>query len=1096
MDIKEITGRVWVVLVSQDEKKLADEKLLKISSPPLLPPPPPPTTTSEYFCDDTIDIKVEVLPIVEHMEFIQSSHDDQPDPTDPLAIDFENSSTCTSSISQDYVNLTPSDPLSPPAPPPKPKPKPYPCPICLSVEVDRAFARPSLLRAHLNYHKRVGRAILTGVGVRTSSCKDGVFTCQICNGRTFTTAKEFTGHRNFHSFLRKKYGEDRPIRTKGEMFLSSAIPIQEKYTCFYANCQKEIDDRTKFLGHLKFHRRKEREGRPDSSNLQQRRSSIPRLEEYKCSKCDKVYPGKSRDAYRYHMRRHDELEKAEEKRKLRMERLRPDIPMQGSYFCEMCQRTFTDRLQYVNHLRAHARLARDGMDRPIAEKKERNDQDDDGEEEDEQDLYCQTCDKNFNDKGKFRGHMSYHRQLQAKGCDRPIATPTSSSTWKSEIPHNLPSYTCTTCPDRSFPTRDSFISHLMIHRSLKKKGCDRPVLSKEEWSKQNRKQSSCSVCSLEFESVRKLNEHEKQVHPNLEPSPPPRERIDTWKHLVPEQDTPYTCQICPERLFPDRDAFIVHLKHHKSLQKKGQDRVILSKEQWNEHRKQMKLFPNSNPTPRTSSQFHCSTCSKNFWKRVTFRNHMRYHAILLKKGQGDRVIQPRQRHWKEEVPYLDEYNCDKCPERRFADREGYIRHLTYHKVLERKGKGGKEIKKRFKREEIEKTGKKCDICERVFHTWKTYKGHMAYHTRIKKITGQDRKIEKKEELTERTKISLKTGKSKTLVEDLIGVLEQFGCSCGAKFYFKDALSHHLQQAEKNGNTDCKEIVVKKEVPEREEIQGQRSVKAEEVNNIEHIAKLIVSAPIAHEVKVNVREDGGELEEHCPENEIQENFSEHEMEEIPHETEMQEIAHENEVEEDPLDHEMEEDFENHEVSDDFEHLAEETTDDTVVGGNDIKIEISKVNQLYQQLPQENHEASDECVEDEDESMSFFYKCQTCEADSPSLTEYLRHQFLNHLVDQTTPLPCPFCAAQFLLGSALFLHCKEEHGEIYLVTEFTVACPACADIIHVTCNNNEGTQMELHFKQYHPTMVCRMCGKFVSNQTHLNKHIVAEHLKKKK
>lgn len=43
---------------------------------------------TEYFCDDTIDIKVEVLPIVEHMEFIQSSHDDQPDPTDPLAIDF------------------------------------------------------------------------------------------------------------------------------------------------------------------------------------------------------------------------------------------------------------------------------------------------------------------------------------------------------------------------------------------------------------------------------------------------------------------------------------------------------------------------------------------------------------------------------------------------------------------------------------------------------------------------------------------------------------------------------------------------------------------------------------------------------------------------------------------------------------------------------------------------------------------------------------------------------------------------------------------------------------------------------------------------
>ncbi|XP_035700447.1 zinc finger and BTB domain-containing protein 40 [Folsomia candida] len=484
---------------------------------------------------------------------------------------------------------------------------------------------------------------------------------------------------------------------------------------------------------------------------------------------------------------------------------------------------------------------------------------------------------------------------------------------------------------------------------------------------------------------------------------------------------------------------------------------------------------------------------------------MRYHAILLKKGEGDRVINPRQRHWKEQVPYRDEYDCDKCPERRFADREGYIRHLTYHKVLERKGKGGQEIKKRIKREDLEKTGRQCDICERVFYTWQTYKGHMAYHKRIKKITGEDRKIEKKEELTERAKIGLKTGKSKTLVEDLIGVLEQFGCSCGVKFYFKDALSHHLQQAGKNGrNAECKEVVVKKEVPEREEIE-QNAVKTEEVNGIGHIAKLIVSKPMAREVKLNlkmVHENGGELqeqemriEEHCPENEMDENSLEHEMEqEIPHETEMHEIPVDNEGEEDPLENEMEEeDFENHQVSDDFEHLAE---DDAVNGENDIKIEISKVNQLYQQLPQENHEASDECVEDDDDSMSFFYKCQTCQADNPSLTEYLRHQFLNHLVDQTTPLPCPFCAAQFVLGSALFLHCKDEHGEISLVTEFTLACPACADVIQINSIINDGTQMELHFKRNHPTMVCRMCGKFVSNQTLLNKHIVTEHLKKKK
>lgn len=116
-----------------------------------------------------------------------------------------------------------------------------------------------------------------------------------------------------------------------------------------------------------------------------------------------MYPGTSRDAYRYHVRRHKELDEVEEKRKQRLARLRPDIPMQDSYHCDMCDRDFSDREKYVNHVRYHEELERKGINRPIAEKKERDQNADEEEEGEEGEFFCEKCDKHFtNQRSRFK----------------------------------------------------------------------------------------------------------------------------------------------------------------------------------------------------------------------------------------------------------------------------------------------------------------------------------------------------------------------------------------------------------------------------------------------------------------------------------------------------------------------------------------------------------------------------------------------------------------------------------------------------------------------------------------------------------------------
>lgn len=158
------------------------------------------------------------------------------------------------------------------------KPKPFACPICQSVGVERSFDRPSILKAHILYHKKTGRAILSHSrhGDPTAAEKEQIYTCETCHGRQFTSRKAFVTHRSFHKFLIKKYGQDRPV-AQGTR---NVIPIQDVYNC--TTCGKEFEDRPKFLAHLKGHRK-----RGDDKNYTPR-SKIPYADEYKCDKCEKV----------------------------------------------------------------------------------------------------------------------------------------------------------------------------------------------------------------------------------------------------------------------------------------------------------------------------------------------------------------------------------------------------------------------------------------------------------------------------------------------------------------------------------------------------------------------------------------------------------------------------------------------------------------------------------------------------------------------------------------------------------------------------------------------------------------------------------------
>lgn len=99
--------------------------------------------------------------------------------------------------------------------------------------------------------------------------------------------------------------------------------------------------------------------------------------------------------------------------------------------------------------------------------------------------------------------------------------------------------------------------------------------------------------------------------------------------------------------------------------------------------------------------------------------------------------------------------------------------------------------------------------------------------------------------------------------------------------------------------------------------------------------------------------------------------------------------------------------------------------------------------------------------------------------------------HHLLNLLDPLPCPFCATQFNTGPPLFAHCREDHEEIAMIAEMTVACPStqCSEKITVI----EGKELEKHFKQSHSTLVCRLCGTFVSESKLLNKHILVKHVR---
>lgn len=458
-------------------------------------------------------------------------------------------------------------------------------------------------------------------------------------------------------------------------------------------------------------------------------------------------------------------------------------------------------------------------------------------------------------------------------------------------------------------------------------------------------------------SRRKSHENLVKNPTNPNPSPAQSANPSVWNDHSTDQAS-YTCDICPDRVFTDRRNYIRHLYNHKFLASRGEDRPILSREQLSESRKG-KIWREIKP----KFTFNCTTCDKSFWKRITYVNHMRYHAILKRKGE-DRVIGVKHKSWKQRVPYQDHYTCEKCPERGFDEREAYLGHLAYHRLLERKGRCKVAIPTMTTRRREKEM--KCHICDRIFTDPKAYKGHKGYHLKIRKKTGQDRPIGRKKEES----CTSGGGNVLDIVAEMMEDLNRFWCACGDKFYFKDALLHHLTLATSPSCAEV-EIVVKTEVVEEERPQ--------EGENVQQDVFFCDDSSPQEDVEMKLPED----EESAPETGGDETSDDEELF-----SEVVQNVNNLSTSSAPVE-EMEEEEECYLVPDVgsdssgiFAHRVEEVEKDVV------QI-VSPGSSLFQS-PEEggDDERKDDDVEEEKNPMAAFYQCQTCHTDSDSLTGYLK------------------------------------------------------------------------------------------------------------
>lgn len=342
-------------------------------------------------------------------------------------------------------------------------------------------------------------------------------------------------------------------------------------------------------------------------------------------------------------------------------------------------------------------------------------------------------------------------------------------------------------------------------------------------------------------------------------------------------------------------------------------------------------------------------------------------------------------HFASHLLYCDLFLCQG-----FDEREAYVGHLAYHRLLERKGKAKSSIPLTRRKDGARGTVKerKCRICDRTFDDYKSYQGHMDYHRKIRKKTGQDRPIGKK---NEEAATPIKAGNVLDLVAEMMEDLNRFGCACGDKFYFKDALLHHLTL----GTSEiCGEIEVKiKQEVVEEETQEDESGEVffcdDDSSPKEDVEMKLAPAADA-DVTPKDNPDNESSDEDLFSELVQKNpnnlsSTSLPKEEIEVEVELEHVA----VVEGHIIAVVEPESEIFEPQVEINQVEIIQEGDTTMEEEDKGVGLVQIVSPGSSLFQSPEEGGEEDMEeDEKDPMAAFYQCQTCHADSDSLTGYLR------------------------------------------------------------------------------------------------------------
>lgn len=294
------------------------------------------------------------------------------------------------------------------------------------------------------------------------------------------------------------------------------------------------------------------------------------------------------------------------------------------------------------------------------------------------------------------GHIAYHDILKKKGCNRAIMTKEEWMQNKERVKITIPdgkfSYECEICNDgRTFSSRPSYISHLMYHEKLKRMGIDRPLHKKWEGR--------------------------------------PRQDQD--------DGPPYTCSICDNRSFPTRAQYVGHLNYHKIIRNRiGVDRPINS--DWRENRNSLlSKIPDLD-------EYTCEICSdgRTFSTKLSYYAHISYHRKREQSGVSG-PLRKRGAYLREDIPIQDVYACTRCLDpvpRTFDDRRVFISHINYHDMRGRQAQGTSSgsrepIRRRKRKASFDPPYQNVYLCKYCIHLNKTftdrqkYIAHMAYHKR-------------------------------------------------------------------------------------------------------------------------------------------------------------------------------------------------------------------------------------------------------------------------------------------------------------------------------------------------------------------------------